>query len=146
MPQSLGYAPFGPASPVRPQMERIVRPFVVIDSKPYDPPPAREPLPGEDDEAFISWGAPSRFIQPQITQPVTSSTSFGGGLRVTWPDDEKKQKKEIEREYTELSREVETIKITNPDDASQYVMVERISEIKFRAPDGSTAVFKLNNK
>lgn len=133
----------------QPQMERIVRPFVIIDSKPYDPPAPRQPLPGEEDAAFISWGAPSRFITPQLTQPVTSSTSFGGAgggsFRVIWPDADKPKKSEIEREYTEIEREVETIKITNPDDAQQYVMVERISEISFRAPDGSTAKFVLKN-
>ncbi len=128
-----------------PQMERIVRPFVVIDSKPYDPPAPRQPLPGEDDEAFISWGAPSRFITPQITQPVTSSSSFGGGFRVTWPEDDKPKKSQIERTYTEISRTVDTIKIENPEDSSQYVMIERIDEIQFSAPDGSTATFKLNN-
>jgi hypothetical protein len=129
-----------------PQMERIVRPFVVIDSKPYDPPAPRQPLPGENDLAFISWGAPSRFITPQLTQPVTSSSRFGsGGFRVTWPEDEKPQKSEVNRIYAEISRTVDTIKVENPDDPEQYVMIERIDEIEFRAPDGSTATFKLNN-
>lgn len=130
----------------RPQMERIVRPFLIVDSKPYDPPPVVEPLPGEGSDAYIAWGAPSRFISPQITQPVTSSTSFGGGgYRVEWPDDTKKNKSKVKREYTETSRTVDTIRIENPEDKTQYVMVERIEEIEFRAPDGSTVVFKLNN-
>jgi hypothetical protein len=78
--------PIRPVSPyyLEPQMERVVRPFVVIDSRPYDPPAPRQPLPGEEDEAFISWGSASRFISPQITQPVTSRTSFGGGGFLPW--------------------------------------------------------------
>ena len=140
--------PIRPVSPyyLEPQMERVVRPFVIIDSRPYDPPAPRQPLPGEEDEAFISWGSASRFISPQITQPVTSRTSFGGGgFRVTWPDDKDKNKEKKTLEYTEIERTVTEVRVENPDDEEQYVMVERIESIDFRGPDGATHRFTLNN-
>jgi hypothetical protein len=128
-----------------PQMERIVRPFVTIESAPATPPTPRKPLPGEDGEAFISWGASSRFIRPNLSEPLRSDTSLGeGGFKITWPKDEEEEEKTV-RQYSEISRETETIRVENPDDEEQYVMVERINTIDFSSPDGSTVRFILKN-
>lgn len=130
----------------RVQMERIVRPFVVIDSAPPPPPTPRRPLPGEGDDAFISAGAPARFIRPELTEPIISTTPIGfggGGFVVTWPDDEesKKPKQAPERIYQEIDRKVKKRRVENPEDAEQWVEVEDTTEIRFRAPAGGVVKF-----
>jgi hypothetical protein len=127
------------------QMERIVRPFVVIDSAPPPPPTPRKPLPGEDDDAFIAWGGPSRFVRPELTQPLVSDSPIGSGgsLIVTWPKDPKEKDEEQQRErvYREIDRKTVKRRVTNPQDAQQWVDVEDTTEIRLRAPDGGTVRF-----
>jgi hypothetical protein len=124
-------------------MEQIVRPFVTIDSSPPAPPTPRKPLPGEGGEAFDSWGGPSRFSRPDISDPIESPTRVGGGgFKVEWPKDDKQDSERV-RVYSEIRRETEEVRVENPDDEDQYVMVERIKSIDFSTPDGWTARFVL---
>ncbi|MBX9757203.1 MAG: hypothetical protein K2Y29_00390 [Beijerinckiaceae bacterium] len=139
------------SSPPFPQMERIVRPFRLIDSAPPAAAPTRQPLPGEEGEAFLAWGDTSRFIRPDLSEPVTSATPFGApGARYKWekeePEDEDDETDDDVSTYREISREVQKIRVQNPNDAEQYVMVERITSIKFSRPSGGSVRFVFNNR
>lgn len=47
--------------------------------------------------------------------------------------------------WSEIRRRTSTVRVENPDDAEQWVDVERIDEILFVKSDGSTARLSLNN-
>lgn len=102
---------------------------------------ARKELPADDAEASIRWGKTSRFnlIEPEARgQP---------SVTVIWPDDEDEEEEEEAPplQYDEVSREVSVIRVENPTDSEQYVMVERIESIIFRGPDGVQHQFNLNH-
>ena len=129
----------------RPFAFEQLRPFVTVQS---DTSPAglatRRRLPGEGTDAFISWGAASRFLQPEFEQPYNTNQSFS--ITATFPEDDTEDEEEPEVQvYDEIRREVSVIRVENPDDAAQFVDVERIEVIDFRGPAGITVRFRLNH-
>jgi len=72
--------------------------------------------PPEGDEPVLIWGGPSDFGE------------FNGwGFEVT--------KNQV---WVETNRETEDVKIQNPEDEQQYVMVKRVKSITLRNSDGET--------
>jgi hypothetical protein len=124
--------------------ERFVRPFVDIDSAPINR-VFRRPDPAPDlPDAFISWGAASNFLFPPLVIPQSSS---GGGIRINWPDTESDlEPTEAERVWTEVRRETSPLRVENPQDASQFVIVERIDEVVMMDNrEGGTVTLRFNN-
>lgn len=108
--------------------ERWVRPSVVIESHLKD----RTPRPVEVPEqaAEIRWGKASSF-QWSVTNPPA-----GGSVTVRLPDDEPEEPVPGPRtlEFDETTRTVQNIRVENPSDSEQYVIVQRINDITFRGP------------
>ena len=127
-----------------PSMEKIVRPFVTVDSAPRPTPVKRDPLPGEDTEAYIEWGARSNFIITQLTDPIEQTEPFGGMNFRLQPDSDKDKPSKKELVLTEYQRTTDKVKVTNPENESNWVMVERITEITFQRSDGGSVRMKFN--
>lgn len=103
---------------------------------PQLPPPNRPPE--VEGGACIRWGRASQF----------DDTSSIDRPRITfdWPDDEDEAEEEIiTLDYQEVMRAVSEIRVENPEDSEQYVMVERIENITFRGPDGRHHRFILDH-
>lgn len=116
-------------------MEKIVRAF---QDKNRTPPTARRnPVPESDgDLAILTWGG-------EISLDDASASGFNvinAGADNRGPTDPAKQQA---RTYSEVSRAVKIVRVTNPDDESQYVDVERITSITFRGPDNIDVIFNL---
>ena len=105
------------------------RPPVVINSHLRDRPGNLIPVPEE--EAEIRWGKPSQF-QWSVSQP---DRIFNRTITIIRDADEEEPIPEI-IEYTETARTTETVRVSNPTDAEQYVDVERILTITFQGPNG----------
>ena len=104
-------------------------PSVIIKSHLRDRPANLIPVPEE--EAEIRWGQASQF-QWSVTRPdrIQNRTII---IRPT-PEDDEPPVEIIE--YTETERTTETVRVSNPQDADQYVDVERILTITFQGPNG----------
>jgi hypothetical protein len=110
--------------------ESVVRPFQTIESAPPELAPVRRLRPGEGTEASICAGAPSRFLRQDLDEPV--KTPGPPRNEVRWPDrDEDSADDPGVLVYDEVDRQVSVIRIENPEDAAQYVDVERIEQIDF---------------
>jgi hypothetical protein len=115
-------------------MEKIVRAF---QDKNRTPPPARrKPVESDGDLAILTWGGEISLNDP-------ASSGFSINNPGTGPQDTKAERKT--RVYTEVSRATKVIRVTNPDDESQYVDVERITSITFSGPDGVDVIFNLKS-
>lgn len=116
-------------------MEKIVRSF---QDKNTTPPPARRnPVPESDgDLAILTWGGEISLNDP-------ASSGFSISNPGTGPQDTQAERKA--RVYTEVSRATKVARVTNPDDESQYVDVERITSITFSGPDGVDVIFNLKS-
>ena len=115
-------------------MEEITRPFgeaqILIDRL-----KALRPVSGEEEgEAIIRWGAKASF-NIQIDDATGISINLEEG------QDPPPEKKTIE--FTELERETDEVRVENPDDPEQFVMVARITSITFDGPDGICRRFNL---
>lgn len=140
----------GRAAPAR-SMEHFVRPFETIDSAPPDPPKPRRLLAGEDTDASICAGGPSRFLRQDLEEPFRMP-DFSSRIEVIWPDRPPGDGGEGDGDdegaaiYDEIWREVEVIRIENPEDSEMWVDVERIQSIAFRHfQTGRNVVFRLKN-
>lgn len=95
---------------------------------------ALRPKEGEETAAEVTWGGPSDF-----TVSDSSERDDGDSVEVDWPkDDEDLEQFGVEiptLRFEEFSREVDVVRVENPDDPDQYVMVERITKITFKGPD-----------
>jgi hypothetical protein len=114
------------------RLAAVVRPTVVIESHLRD----RTPRPAEvpEQEAEIRWGQPSSF-QWSVTNPPTNDrpgivVKPGGGD----DDEEEPGDKILLFEEMAVNTVTEDVRVENPDDESQYVIVERILDIFFLAP------------
>lgn len=88
--------------------------------------------PDEGGDAHFRFGKASRFTA------VTPDPRTQPSISVTWPDDgnQDDEPKEIHIiEYDEVSRQTETIRVENPDDSEQYVMVKNVLRIIFQGRD-----------
>lgn len=98
--------------------------------------------PVEEGEARIRWGRPARF---ELTEPEADDDI---GVEVTWPDDEGEQPPPdvVIRYHDEVARTEEDVRVENPDDPEQYVIVRRVVSIVFQnRADGSFDVFNFTN-
>jgi hypothetical protein len=103
---------------------------------------ARRKAQEEDttDDSLIRWGRPSEYGSPTQTKEESRS-----GVRIVNSNPKKDpDANKPPRVYTEIERETETVRVTNPSDATQYVDVQRIKSILFRGPDGIDVRFNLN--
>lgn len=88
--------------------------------------------PDEGGDAHFRFGKAARF------QAVTPDKITNPGATVIWPkdNDPDNEPKEIHLiEYDEVSRCWETIRVENPDDPDQYVMVRNTIRIVFLGRD-----------
>ncbi|RWC25920.1 MAG: hypothetical protein EOS27_27090 [Mesorhizobium sp.] len=96
--------------------------------------------PDEGGEAHVRWGKASRFT---LTTPEQKTNP---GMTVTWPPDDPSDDPEdgiqID-DFDYVDRSVEKIRVENPDDAEQYVIVERILKVMF--VDRQTGRYKRFN-
>lgn len=89
----------------------------------------------------LRWGKPSTF----------KSAGFGAvkpptpiEITIIWPDGGEDDDNEdpppgvIFRDYYEVSRATEDIRIENPDDSEDWVMFSRTNSITFQGPDADT--------
>lgn len=123
-------------------MESIVRAFGLVDSKPVNrlfrrPEPEPDQAPAE-----IEWGESSEFIfPPQINYSWS------------WPDDDpdeeeedQEEEPEGERVWSEVARETSNVRVENPNDAAQFVIVERIDTlIMLDSLTGETVTMRFRN-
>jgi len=89
-------------------------------------------------EASIRWGKPSNFSVVGGGGSIVGG-SGGGTVVVIWPPDtppEDPPKQEPPPfQYNEEWRSTSKVRVENPDDSEQYVMVERVESIIFRGQD-----------
>ena len=101
--------------------------------------PRRRP-PGADGEATLRWGAPGVFqfiTGGGVTQPTFTVLPSG--------DAAEEDDAALGLIFTETGRQTTTVRISNPQDAQDFVDVERIEQISFQGPDGLIRTFVLNN-
>lgn len=102
---------------------------------------ARVSAPDNSGDADFSIGKAARFT---LTDPVKKTSP---GVSVTWPNDgnQDDEPKEIHIiEFDEVSRCWETIRVENPDDPDQYVMVRNTLRVVFLGrDDGLYRAFNL---
>ena len=93
--------------------------------------------PGEDIDASIRWGA-AGFEQLENNQDLDS-------FSVTLKDAEEEEPPPdvTTLVFTEINRKVKVIRVENPNDSDQFVMVEQIENITFDGPDGKKRKFVL---
>lgn len=115
-------------------VEKVVRSFVTADLLVSRLVKLR-PKDGEGAEAEAIWGKASNFS----VLDVTEKDDGGVAVIVNWPkDDTSLDGFEVDvptLEFEEFHRTVTVVRIENPDDSDQYVMVERIDDITFKGPD-----------
>jgi hypothetical protein len=114
-------------------LEMFVRPFVSVESF-FTPRVAPEVLPPEP-EAFVSWGGPSEFdfddsFKKLARTMIVFKVDDGDAPALG---------------YDETVRQTEDVRIENPDDPEQFVIVQRIKSIDFNVPGGQTTRFRLRN-
>ncbi|MES2845645.1 MAG: hypothetical protein V4747_11500 [Pseudomonadota bacterium] len=155
-------------------LESIIRPFVVIESRPQVT-VAPQPITDlEEIEAIILvWGRAANFIIPgsqldrPIVQIINNPVVPGGSLseditqqlidfenRINGLEDRDTPFEDTPFEYTEIGRTTETVRVYNPVEAeavpveserTQWVDVERIVTITFRSPTGEAWTFNLDH-
>lgn len=97
---------------------------------------SRVPPENEDADAYIRWG--SAGSDPSIVERQIIISPF--------PDDEEDEEDPEDPTliYTEIARTEVEVKVVNPDDEEQYVMVKRLSNVTFSSPDGKNRKFVFN--
>lgn len=109
-------------------IEKIVRPFV-YDSPLSKQAVARRTNTTPDDDATLTWGNTQAFNFKQLGINIEIVNDDN-------PNEDEPVAGEAEKYYDfqEFSRETEDVRVENPSDAEQYVIVQRITEIVFRGP------------
>lgn len=96
---------------------------------------AARPRVDDSGEADLRWGAKSRFeLVDQSRFPtmrIRSSTNEDGQQTQEPPPEVNVL------DFNEVQRAVEEIRVENPEDSQQYVIVERVAWIIFNGPDGN---------
>ncbi|TCN30350.1 hypothetical protein [Sinorhizobium americanum] len=103
---------------------------------------ARKPSEDEDAEAHVRWGKPSRFVQAMRgTQKFLPTIEI-----VNWPDfpDEGEEEEQPVLDWQELAgtRVTSDVRVENPDDPDQYVIVQRTEKATFQTHLGE--LIRLN--
>lgn len=123
-------------------LDRLVRPSVTIESFLRDRAPGALEVPEQESE--IRWGKASSF-QWSVTNPPATG---GGGFTVNpgGDDEEEPEPGPKTLEFDETARSTENIRVENPSDSEQYVIVQRINDITFRGPtDFANALIQLRD-
>jgi len=97
--------------------------------------------PFQEGEVFDARRAPPE--QPALDAPETVVFEWGKGIDAHFlrPD----PIFEYKTDWTEKARETETVRVTNPDDDSQFVDVERIKRLVMEnSKSGQTLEWKLD--
>jgi len=97
---------------------------------------ARQLAPDEEAEAEIIWGQPTQFA---ALQPGTEPT-----VTINLPDEEEPDEEEPDLQWQEVWREEEEVRVENPEDSEQYVIVANVVRIRFLGPDNRYHMFNLN--
>lgn len=95
---------------------------------------AQRPPVDEDAEANLRWGKESDFDEP------VRGGLIGTTVTITYPDFPPDDPEDVPPEtqvleFEEISRESETVRVENPDDEDQYVMVKRALVSLLQGPD-----------
>ena len=108
-----------------PSLERVVRPFQTKDVTP----PKRILQKSEDtvDNVLIQCG--------KIGSTKTFNASYSSTITSYVPNQQR-----------ELTRDTTTKRVTNPDDASQYVDVELIDKLNASGVNGQQTIFTYKNR
>lgn len=120
--------------PYKVHFEGLVRQFVAIDSfrtprVPAEPPPV-EP------EAFIRWGGPSAFSYDDSFRDIAN-----GGVRFDTDDD---PDEDPELVYSETGRSTTDVRVENPDDPDQFVIVQKVQSMSLSGPGGRKIKFQFS--
>ena len=92
----------------------------------------------EEEDGQLCWGGP-------VEWPGRSGINWDGmSDNNTDEEDQNQEEQKCTKAYTEKSRKTTDVRVENPDDKSQYVIVERINEIEFSGNDGCSHKFTLN--
>ena len=116
-------------------LEKMVRGAVRVDSFVTErlPPEPEKPVPTPG----AIWGGPSQFKWDTSSGSTIDGLNWGVVLTdEKGPDNEEGQSppSQAVAVFSETERETEDVRIENPDDSSQYVIVQRIQTIRFEAP------------
>lgn len=116
-------------------IEVLVRPFQASDRilarrRPKEVEP-------ENEDATITWGRAANFN-------LTATDSFTTIIINDGDEPDEPEEPPSALVWTETYRATEDVRVENPDDSEQYVVVQRIREIWFVGPDGLTYIYRLN--
>ena len=103
---------------------------------------ARRPPEREDSETSDRFGRPSRF---QITDPE-QPTNPSYVVQPRNPDDPEEPEEPPQLlVYREVQKELEEVRVENPDDPEQYIITKRRLWSLFLGPDGLYRQFVWDN-
>lgn len=123
--------------------EKIVRPFELVSVLAADQPPQVDADPEAETE--VRFGKASQFSY-SVDNPDDQLDSGGIEIRDNDADpQEDDQQPSGALIYREVRRAAFPIRIENPDDPDQYVIVSRIYAIVFDGPDGRQRTFILDH-
>lgn len=118
-------------------MADIVQPWVPVTS--FSTPRVVAPPPEALPVAFIRVGAASVF---DYDSSFVAKATRGIGFRTQDSGDDGDVPVGI---YNETGRLTSDVRVENPDDPDQFVVVKRIDRIQFDAPGGGKVEFRFNN-
>lgn len=104
---------------------------------------ARKPAEDQDAEAHVRWGKASSFVVKMRGEQYLPSVNI-----INWPgfpkneDDEKEQPV---KDWFEVNRTTSDVRVENPDDSDQYVIVQRCETVVFRTPEGELIRLNFQN-
>ncbi|TBB28120.1 hypothetical protein ELH48_13630 [Rhizobium ruizarguesonis] len=105
---------------------------------------ARKPSEDEDAEAQVRWGKASSFVQQLKGEKILPTIQI-----VNWPDfpgNDKDDEEEPVIDWQELARTTSNVRVENPDDSDQYVIVQRVETITFQTPEGKRIRLNFKNE
>ena len=105
---------------------------------------ARKPSEDQGAEAHVRWGKASSFVAALRGRQFLPSVQI-----VNWPDfpdNEDDDKEQPVKDWFELSRETSDVRVENPDDSEQYVIVQRVEKITFQTPEGERIRLNFKNE
>lgn len=125
--------------------EKIVRPFEAFRERKDQALERLRAVPGETFEAELCWGEAPDFTGTTGADPHSGFSTKAPGDTNPSPSPNR------DLEWKEDKRETKKIRVENPDDPEQYVMVERIERLYMRAPSaepfgGKRHKFTFENK
>ncbi|MBB2841263.1 UNVERIFIED_ORG: hypothetical protein GGE64_005045 [Rhizobium etli] len=105
---------------------------------------ARKPSEDQDAEAQVRWGKASDFVQALSGRKFLPSIQI-----INWPDfpgNDEDEEEEPVIDWHELARTTSDVRVENPDDSEQYVIVQRVETITFQTPEGERIRLNFKNE